>query len=171
MIIPFIQWTVWSSWEQIGERFLGGAGVAATSRDRKILDLFAVEGDGQMYTLQWTKEERWSKNPLPREIQGFPTGAQVTATARTEQHMDLFVCDSDGNVKTLGWSSLAGWTDWELIGRQFLTETEIATIVPNENTLEIFACRPNGQIYNQLDCKLGFGLEAHPELDIRRRKF
>jgi hypothetical protein len=143
-------WTSWSSWNQVGEQFWGGTEVTAISREGKALHLFARAEDGQIHTLQWTKEDEWSKNirghPLPRDTQGFFDGAHITITARTEGHMDLLICDSNGNIKTLGWSSLAGWTDWKLIGEQFSTESGIATMVRNESTLQIFACRLDGKI-------------------------
>jgi hypothetical protein len=140
----------WSSWKKVGEQFSGGTEVTAISREGKALHLFARAEDGQIHRLQWTKEENWSKNirghPLPRDTQGFSGGAHITITARTEGHMDLLICDSNGNIKTLGWSSLADWTDWELIGEQFSTESGIATMVRNESTLQIFACRLDGKI-------------------------
>ncbi|KAM3067386.1 hypothetical protein ACMFMG_005257 [Clarireedia jacksonii] len=145
-----IGWSSWSSWNKVGELFSGGTEVTAISREGKALHLFARAEDGQIHTLQWTKEENWSKNirghPLPRDAQGFSDGAHITITARTEGHMDLLVFDSNGNIKTLGWSSLAGWSDWELIGEQFSIESGIATMVRNESTLQIFACRLDGKI-------------------------
>ena len=149
IIAFFWKWSMWSSWEKVGEQFPGGTEVAGIWSDRKSLDLFACAGDGQIHTLKWTNESRWSRNtqgdPLPREPPGFPTGAHVTVTARTEHHMDLFVCDSIGNVKTLGWNNLTGWSDWKLIGRQFLTD--VAAIVPTRDIIELFACQRNGRIY------------------------
>jgi nucleoside phosphorylase len=149
-IIAFLfKWPMWSSWGKVGEQFPGGTEVAGIWSGRKSLDLFACAGDGQIHTLKWTNESKWSRNtqgdPLPRESPGFPTGAHVTVTARTEHHMDLFVCDSVGNVKTLGWSSLTGWSDWKLIGQQFLAD--VAAIVPTEDIIELFACQLNGRIY------------------------
>ncbi|KAJ5026839.1 purine and uridine phosphorylase [Bipolaris maydis] len=151
MISPFLQWTRWSYWETVWEGFLGGAEVAVISRGEDVLDLFSYSEDGHINTLQWIKGKGWSKDtygrPLPRDTHGFPVGAHITVIARTSQNMDLFISDADGNVKTLGWNDGNVWTDWQLIGRQFSNKTEISAIVPNVDTIEIFARKPNGQAY------------------------
>lgn len=182
MVVLLFQWTIWSPWEKLGERFHGGAEVAVTSRGQEVLDLFSQSEDGHINALQWTKERGWSKGTygksLPKDPRGFPVGAHITVIARSQQHMNLFVCDADDNVKTLGWSGGSGWTDWESIGRQFSNETEISAIVPNLDTIEIFARKRNGQahttnwtvslgwkrVWNQIP--LGAGIRAESKVTV-----
>jgi hypothetical protein len=106
-------WTGLKGWRDIGFQFPAGNTVTAVSRNPNQIDLFAIAGNGHVYTSWWTNGGDWSGLKGWRDIGGvFPAGAAVSAVSRNPNQIDLFVVHGDGVVYTTWWTAGADWVPW-----------------------------------------------------------
>jgi hypothetical protein len=111
---------MWNSWFGIPGGFSGrpGSVVTALARTPDHMDLFAVGGDGGVYSAWWDANANgglwndWFRTP--GALTARP-GAPVDALTRSPEHMDLFAVDINGGIYSAWWDARANngqWNNW-----------------------------------------------------------
>ncbi len=150
----------WSSaddgrWSSIGGALPAGAPVAAVSRSRNDIDLYATGNDGRVYTSWWRDGDGWSSADDGRwsSIGGaFPRDARVTAITRSRNDIDLYATGSDGRVYTSWWRDGDGWSSaddgrWSSIGGAFPDGAPVAAVTRSDKNIDLFATGNDGRVY------------------------
>ena len=137
----------WRGWFLTGDGwFPQHTPVAAVSRYPDHLDLFAVAGDGAVWSAWWHANEGWSD--WFRIGGGFAQTTPVAAISRNPDHLDLFAVGGDGAVWSVWWHANEGWSDWFRIGGGFAQTTPVAAISRNPDHLDLFAVAGDGAVWS-----------------------
>jgi DNA-binding beta-propeller fold protein YncE len=114
----------WHNWGTVGDAVIPtGNTVTAIARMPEHIDLFAVGGDGRVYTTWW--DGSWHAwGTVGDEV--FPAGSTVSAIARKPDHIDLFAV-RDNSVFTAWWGS-GEWHAWGRIGNSVALAAPAATL-------------------------------------------
>ena len=158
--IVYTSWWVvgedWSGLEVwrplVGETFVRGTSPASVSRSASHLDVFAVGGDGIVYTASWQDGVGWSSDQGGwRAIGGtFQPGAPIGAVARTPENLDLFVVGNDGIVYTSWWMAGQDWSghqNWRPIGGTFPVGAPVAAVSRTPGNIDLFVVGNDGNVY------------------------
>lgn len=111
----------WPAWFPIGARNLNTRyQVSACSRTNGRLDVFLIQGDGQVLTTHWDADPSKGQWPNWTPLNGQPItyGETCPAIARKPDHIDLFVFDLSGQVSQAVWDQNlngANWSFWNVI--------------------------------------------------------
>lgn len=87
------------------------ASLAALTRDKLTIDLFAIGNDGNMYSNHYTAgPDTWSgfAKVIASGTAKAPPGAPIAAIARDANRIDLFYVDNSGQIQTVWWDAQSG---------------------------------------------------------------
>jgi hypothetical protein len=152
----YADWSGLNGWRPISpsESFPAGAPASALARFPHHLDLFAVRGDGRVYTSWFDDGADWSGLNGWRPISpagSFPAGAPVSALARFPNHLDLFAVGGDGRVYTswfddgADWSGFNGWRPISPAGT-FPAGAPVSALARFPHHLDLFAVGGDGRV-------------------------
>lgn len=130
--------------------------VTAVSRAGGLIDIFAVESDGAVYTAEWNGSSSapswsdWSAIDNPSTY-SFKTKSTVTTISRDVNHLDLFVVGNDGAVYTaslFGFPSAPVWSLWAKISATALADPEsvVAAVARDPQHMNVFVIAKTGQV-------------------------
>jgi hypothetical protein len=147
----------WSSadgrWDSIGGDFAASAPVAAITRSRNDIDLFAVGDDGRVYTAWWRDGDGWSSGDGRWDSIGgdLPDGAPLTAISRSRDAIDLFAVARDARVSTAWWREGDGWSSagrgFSPIGGDFAVDEPVTAITRSDDEIDLFVTGGDGRVY------------------------
>ena len=143
-------WTGLKGWRDIGFQFPAGNTVTAVSRNPNQIDLFAIAGNGHVYTSWWTNGSDWSGLKGWRDIGFlFPAGNTVTAVSRNPGQIDLFAVGGNGHVYTSWWTNGSDWSGlkgWRDIGGVFPAGAAVSAASRNPNQIDLFVAHGDGVV-------------------------
>jgi hypothetical protein len=127
--------------------------VAAVSRAPGNIDLFAVHGDGKVYTTYWNQAAGWNKEWFPvGKLSPFDVRQKVAVVSRTPQNLDLFIVGDNGTVYTTYWTQAGGWNaDWfPLPGATTfdVTHQSVVAVSRAPGNMDLFAMHGDGKVYS-----------------------
>ena len=144
-------WSGLKGWLDIGFQFPAGNTVTAVSRNPDQIDLFAIAGNGHVYTSWWTTGSNWSGLKGWRDIGFlFPAGNTVTAVSRNPGQIDLFTVGGNGHVYTSWWTNGSDWSGlkgWRDIGGVFPAGAAVSAASRNPNQIDLFVVHGDGVVY------------------------
>jgi hypothetical protein len=112
----------WGTWPLTGTGWAPpGAPVSAVTRGPNMLDVFWVDGNGDLLWASWAGGDwAFSQAGVSGRDGLIRPGASVAAVARTSQNLDVFFAGPDGGI----WTTFLypGWTSW---GRQEIPGTQL----------------------------------------------
>ena len=137
---------IWHGWFPIlNHVFLVGHSVTAISRKTDQLDLFAVDGNGEVRTAAWSptsNSANWGGWWRVTATNGkFTPGTPIAVASRGPNHLDVFGVGLDGRVWTAAWGPQTSykWAGWWPIGEhKFAQGAMISAVARNLNQLDIF---------------------------------
>lgn len=146
----------WHGWFSIMDHlFLPGRTVTAISRKADQLDLFAVDGNGEVRTAAWSpgsNNAKWGGWWRVTETNGkFTPGTPIAVASRGPDQLDLFAVGLDGRVWTAAWGPQTNyeWQGWSSIGDPvFAQDSTIAAVARNPNQLDIFVNGLDGNLWS-----------------------
>ena len=146
----------WNGWFPILEHvFLPGRSVTVVSRKKDHLDLFAVDGNGEVRTAAWSltgNNGKWGGWWRVTQTNGqFAPGTPVAAASQSEDQLDLFAVGLDGRVWTAAWGPQTGhqWAGWWPIGEHhFVQGAQLSATARRKNQLDVFVNGLDGNIWS-----------------------
>jgi hypothetical protein len=137
-------------WMAIGGSFSPSTPVAAVSRARENIDVFAIGDDGRVYTAWWRAGGGWSSTDWEAIGGSFPPGAPLAAVSRARENIDVFAVGDDGRVYTAWWRAGEGWSStdgsWHPIGGSFAPRTPIAAVTRSRENIDLYAVDADGRV-------------------------
>ncbi|HWN11361.1 MAG TPA: peptidoglycan DD-metalloendopeptidase family protein [Pyrinomonadaceae bacterium] len=145
----------WRGWWHIQGGLTDTNGhISAVSREPKRLDVFAVGGNGTVYTAAWdenTSSSGW-RGWWPIEGLKAPPGSHVGAVSRHPNKLDIFVVGNDGRIYTAAWDqnvSQGKWRGWWNIqdGKNCPAGALVSAVSRHPSKLDVFVVGNDGRIY------------------------
>jgi hypothetical protein len=130
--------------------------IAAISRNRNQMDLFAISPqDNQIYNSWWNGSwNDWFKLPdLPSSTNpnsmSFPPFGYVAANTRDPNFMDVFAVDNNGDVRLIWWNGTWTTSNWVTLGgKKFPPGAPITVISRNSNQMDLFIVSDDHRIWS-----------------------
>ena len=121
------QWQGWAPVNQLSVANITnthgfGLAVSAVSRTQSSIDIFVVDRNGYVLTLQWKDGAPWPQawQCISPEHTATTKNSVVTAIVRNSTHLDVFAIDDQGTVRTTWWDESpynGQWpAQWQTIG-------------------------------------------------------
>jgi hypothetical protein len=148
----------WHGWYRIsGQAFAQRTPIAALSRNRDQIDLFAVGLDGGVYSTWWNCYPWYGWFRIADR--SFEQQTPIAAVSRDRRRIDLFAVGDDGGVYSAGWSGEPWWNNpwhdsspwhgWSRIGgRDFAQRTPVAAVARMPDRMDLFAVGGDGGVYH-----------------------
>jgi hypothetical protein len=145
----------WGEWTTIGfppvagappgtATLQAGAAIAARSRFRDHMEVWAVATDGQVWATWWDGDWRaWYPLPLPGG-DVFPVGAPIAIHCRTDDYMEIWAVDTNAQVRGNWWNgSWMGWYALPTPGTgpfpfRFPPGAQLAVVGRNDDHMELW---------------------------------
>ncbi|MGH8897485.1 MAG: hypothetical protein ACRDZ4_10775 [Egibacteraceae bacterium] len=146
----------WNDWYWIGGQGFGqGTPIAALSRNRDQIDLFAVGLDGGVYSAWWNCYPWYGWFRIGGRV--FPQQTSIAALSRNRRQIDLFAVGDDGGVYRAWWNGKPWWNnpwrksnpwhDWSRVGgRVFPEGTPMAALSRKPDQMDLFAVGGDGGV-------------------------
>jgi len=146
----------WDGWLSILDHlFLPGSPVTAISRKKDQLDLFAVDGNGEVRTAAWSpagNNGQWGGWWRVTQSNGtFTPGTPVAVASRGEDQLDLFAIGLDGRVWSAAWGPQTSyqWAGWWPVGEQtFVQGAVISATARKPSRIDISVNGLDGNVWS-----------------------
>jgi hypothetical protein len=146
--------TITEGWNSIsGAILLPKRSVVAVSDNPRWIDLFAIDGNGQVYTAWWHDEDPFHWNGWNRIDPGGPPSPpkqSVVAVSDNPRWIDLFAIGNDGQVYVAWWHEPGPWQGWNRIdpgGPPSPPKKSVVAVSTNPRWMDLFAIGNDGEVY------------------------
>ncbi|MFC1505781.1 hypothetical protein ACFLQ6_01780, partial [Thermoproteota archaeon] len=154
----------WQNWKEIIQKF-NSAPAAVNSPDGKVLDLFALGEDNQIYQIVYYRGGNYSRWGTWVNIKGKTfKSAPGVVNSPDGKVLDLFALGEDNRIYqivytrgkiTFSWPSsfitYAQYGDWQQVpGNETFNSAPAAVNSPDGNVLNLFALGQNNRIYQKV---------------------
>jgi hypothetical protein len=127
--------------------------VVAVSRRPNLLDIFAVGGDGNIWTAWWAPGlTEWGGPALINTNNSrIPAGDPfVSAVSRSQDKLDIFTTDYLGNILTASWQpGFSQWTEWRQVAQGVTVSngSYVTAVSRGTDLLDVFVVGLDGRVY------------------------
>ncbi|MCS3867778.1 hypothetical protein J3D55_000694 [Chryseobacterium ginsenosidimutans] len=131
------------------DKLIPGIEVTAVSRKQNLIELFAVNVDGDSITASWSPATGW-KGWENIQAGKFTPGTTISVANHSPENIDIFGISTDGRV----WTAAKGpqtnnkWAGWWPIGDMVFEEgSTLSAISTSPNMLNVFVTGKDGNTY------------------------
>lgn len=142
----------WRGWWRIGNVTAPqGSRIAAVARTPDNLDIFVVDGNGNVMSAAWqTGDTQWRGWWHIQQGKAKP-GAYISVVSRATRKLDIFVVGADGYICTAAWDGAVangawrGW--WRIVNGSAQSGAPVTAVSRDPNKLDVFVVGTDSRIY------------------------